>query len=271
MPKFSVLLSLYWKEGPEFLRQSLDSVFGQTLRADEVVLVEDGPLTPELDAVVKDYSARYPELKVVPLQMNVGLGRALNEGLKYCTNELVARMDTDDVAKPDRFEIQVPFMESRPEVAVSGSWIDEFIGSTDNVVSRRATAESPAEIREFAKSRNPLNHPSVIFRKRAVEAVGSYQHFPLFEDWYLWVRLLNKGYKLANIPEALLWFRTSADVYKRRGGWRYAMDSARFQFTLRRMGFISLPTAVKNSLMRGVVYVMPNSIRGWIYSGLLRK
>ena len=271
MLPFSVLMSLYWKERPEFLRQSLNSVLHQTVCPQEIILVEDGPLTPELYEVVNEFVGRYPIISVVKLSKNGGLGNALNEGLKHCTYDIVARMDTDDIAKPNRFERQLNYMERHEDIAASSSWIDEFIGSTDNVVSRRATAESPAEIREFAKSRNPLNHPSVIFRKRAVEAVGSYQHFPLFEDWYLWVRLLNKGYKLANIPEALLWFRTSADVYKRRGGWRYAMDSARFQFTLRRMGFISLPTAVKNSLMRGVVYVMPNSIRGWIYSGLLRK
>ena len=213
MPKFSVLMSLYWKERPEFLRQSLDSVFGQTLRADEVVLVEDGPLTPELDAVVKDYSARYPELKVVPLQMNVGLGRALNEGLKYCTNELVARMDTDDVAKPDRFEIQVPFMESRPEVAVSGSWIDEFIGTSENVTSVKKLPENHGEIFKYGKTRCPMNHPAVIYRKHIIQQVGGYGPFP--EDYYLWGKLLVNGYKMHNIQESLLFFRSTPDVYKR--------------------------------------------------------
>ncbi len=268
--KFSVLMSLYFKERPDFLRQSLDSVFNQTVRADEVVLVEDGPLTPELDRIVEEYSARYPELHVVPLSKNGGLGLALREGLKHCHNDLVARMDTDDVCKHDRFRKQSAYMAAHPDIDACGSWIDEFIGDTDNVTSQRKTVESPEAIAEFARSRNPLNHPSVMFRKSAVEKAGSYQHFPLFEDWYLWVRMIHNGSRLANIPESLLWFRTSPDTFKRRGGWRYAKDSARFQMALRRMGFISTFQALKGSIIRGTVYMLPNSVRAFIYSKLLR-
>lgn len=267
---FSVLMSLYFKERPDFLRLSLDSVFNQTVRADEVILVEDGPLTPQLDQVVADYSEQYPELQVVSLSKNGGLGLALREGLKHCHNELVARMDTDDVCKPDRFQKQVAYMESHPEIDACGSWIDEFIDSTENVISQRKTAESPDAIAEFARRRNPLNHPSVMFRKSAVEKAGSYQHFPLFEDWYLWVRMIHDGSQLANIPESLLWFRTSPDTFKRRGGWCYAKDSARFQMALRDMGFISTSQALKGALIRGSVYMLPNSVRALIYSKLLR-
>lgn len=264
-------MSLYAKERPEFLRLSLDSVFGQTLPPDEVVMVEDGPLTPELYAVLDEYSAAHPELTRIPLPRNGGLGRALNEGLRHCTHLIVARMDTDDIAKPDRFERQVRFMNENADISASGSWIDEFVGTTDNVVSQRSTATTPDGIALYARTRNPLNHPSVIFRKTDVEAVGSYMHFPLFEDWYLWARLISHGYRLANIPEPLLWFRTSPDTFRRRGGWRYARDGARFQFTLRRLGLIGYATALKNSVLRGAVYMLPNSLRGWIYSRFLRK
>ncbi len=249
------------------MRQSLDSVFRQTLPPDQVVMVIDGPVGEELEAVIADY----PRLDLARLPENRGLGRALNEGLKRCRYDLVARMDTDDVCKPARFERQVGFMAAHPELAASGTWIDEFVGSTDNVVSRRATVETPEEVARFARSRNPLNHPSVIFRKEAVEAVGSYRHFPLFEDWYLWARLIAAGRELANIPEALLWFRTSPDTFKRRGGWRYARDSARFQFALRRLGLVSTASALKNSILRGGVYLMPNALRGAIYKKFLRK
>lgn len=268
--QFSVLMSLYAKERPTYLRQSLDSVFNQTLRPTEVILVEDGPVTKALESVVVEYCDRYSEMEVVPLQKNGGLGLALREGLKHCHNELVARMDTDDVCKPERFERQVSFMESYPEIDACGSWIDEFIDTTDNVISQRKTAESPEEIAVFARGRNPLNHPSVMFRKSAVERAGSYRHFPLFEDWYLWVRMIHNGSRLANIPESLLWFRTSPDTFKRRGGWRYAKDSARFQMALRDMGFISTFQALKGSLIRGSVYMLPNSVRALIYSKLLR-
>lgn len=268
---FSVLMSLYIKERPEFLRQSLDSVMKeQSLKPDEVVIVEDGLLTPELYSVLKEYQAEFPTIKRLPLSQNGGLGKALNAGLRHCSFELVARMDTDDVCKPERFAKQVSFMEEHQEISVCGSWIDEFIGTTENVISQRITVNSPEAIRKYAKSRNPMNHPTVMFRKSAVLAVGSYEHFPLFEDWYLWVRLLKRGYSLANIPESLLFFRSSDDMFKRRGGWEYAKDSARFQFKLKQLGLIGPITALKNSLIRGGVYIMPNFIRKWVYSHVLR-
>lgn len=268
---FSVLMSLYAKERPEFLRTSLESVFTQTLRSDEVVLVLDGPITEALQSVVTEYSSKYPELKVVPIAKNGGLGKALNEGLKHCSHELVARMDTDDVCKPSRFEKQVHFMELHPEVSVVGAWIDEFVDDIEDVTSVRTLPESQAEILNFAKGRNPMNHPVVMFRKSAVLAVGSYQHFPLFEDYYLWVRMLVKGYQFYNLQESLLWFRSSPDMFKRRGGWSYAMDEVRFQKELKRLGLLSSLQMYKNIVVRFGVRVMPNSLRSLIYQKLLRR
>jgi glycosyltransferase involved in cell wall biosynthesis len=268
---FSVLMSLYAKERPEFLRTSLESVFTQTLRSDEVVLVLDGPITEALQSVVTEYSSKYPELKVVPIAKNGGLGKALNEGLKHCSHELVARMDTDDVCKLSRFEKQVHFMELHPEVSVVGAWIDEFVDSIEEVTSVRTLPESQAEILDFAKGRNPMNHPVVMFRKSAVLAVGSYQHFPLFEDYYLWVRMLVKSYQFYNLQESLLWFRSSPDMFKRRGGWSYAMDEVRFQKELKRLGLLSSLQMYKNIVVRFGVRVMPNSLRSLIYQKLLRR
>lgn len=267
---FSVLMSLYAKERPEFLRLSLDSVFTQTLKPDEVILMEDGPLTDELDAVVKEYQAAQPSLKVVKLPENGGLGKALNQGLKHCSYDLVARMDTDDISKPYRFEKQVAYMNTHPEISVCGSWMDEFYGDIGNVLSVKKTPENHDDIMVYARGRNPLNHPSVMFRKNAVIASGSYQHFPLFEDYHLWARMIVKGYKLHNIQESLMWFRTSPDMYKRRGGWRYACNEARFQRVLNRIGLISAPVAYKNIAIRFGVRIMPNFIRGLIYKKLLR-
>ena len=137
MQDFSVLLSVYGGEKGEFLRQSLASVFGQTVQAREVVLVEDGPLTEDLYRVVEEFRVRQPELKVVSIPVNGGLGRALNEGLKYCSFDIVARMDTDDICRPDRFEKQLRVLQERPEVAVVSAWIDEFVDDPGHVVSTR--------------------------------------------------------------------------------------------------------------------------------------
>ena len=161
MQDFSVLLSVYGGEKGEFLRRSLASVFAQTVRAREVVLVEDGPLTEDLYRVVEEFRARQPELKVVPLPRNGGLGRALNEGLKHCSFDIVARMDTDDICRPDRFEKQLRVLREHPDVAVVSAWIDEFVDDPGHVVSTRRLPERPEELYEYGKSRCPVNHPVV--------------------------------------------------------------------------------------------------------------
>lgn len=264
-------MSLYAKERPEYLRQSLESVFSQTIRAEEVVLVEDGPLTPDLDSVVKEYERKYPELKVVPLATNQGLGKALNEGLKRCSYDLVARMDTDDIADKERFEKQVSFMVNNTEIDICSTWLQEFEGDISNKKSVKTVPAKHEDIENYIKSRNPINHPSVVFRKKAVIDAGGYLPFPLFEDYYLWARMIVNGSKFANIPECLVNFRVSPDMYKRRGGYKYAKDCAKFQWTLHKLGIISSGAAIKSSVLRGIVYLLPNQVRSLIYSKLLRS
>lgn len=264
-------MSLYYKERPEYLRQSLDSVFNQSVIPDEVVLVKDGPLTPELDAAVDEYKTNHKELKVVPLPVNGGLGNALNEGLKHCSHELVARMDTDDICFSNRFEQQIRFMEGHPTVDIISSWLEEFEGDVSQAKSIKRVPGTHEEIAQYIKSRNPLNHPAVMFRKSAVEKSGSYQHFPLFEDYYLWARMMKDGATFANIQEPLLHFRISPDMFRRRGGWNYAKDCVKFQWMLHKLGIISSFAAIKSSILRGGVYMMPNVIRAIIYSKLLRN
>lgn len=268
---FSVLMSLYHKERPEYLRQSLDSIFNQTLLPDEVVIVEDGPLNDVLYNVLNEYETRYPQFKRIPLPVNGGLGKALNEGLKYCSNDLVARMDTDDICFTDRFENQIHFMKANPHIDISSGWIVEFQDEVSNIRTTKKVPQSHEQIAQYIKSRNPLNHPCVIFRKKAVERVGRYLHFPLFEDWFLWARMIKNGAIFANLQIPLLYFRTSPEMFRRRGGLRYAIDSAKFQWTLHKLGLISSFSAGKSSLIRGIVYIMPNNIRAFIYSKFLRS
>ena len=269
--KFSVLLSLYYKENPQSLKDSLESIINQTLQANEIVLVKDGPLTKDLELVLDSYSKQNINLKIVPLAQNKGLGKALNEGLKHCSYEIVARMDTDDIAKPNRFEKQIEVFKSNEEIDVVGTWIDEFEGSPQNIISTRKLPETNKEIYQYAQKRNPINHPTVMFRKQAVIDVGGYKHFPLFEDYYLWVRMLLKGTKFYNIQESLLFFRFSPDMFKRRGGIKYACTEAKFQWELYKLGFISFIKTCINILIRFGTRIIPNSLRGWIYKNILRK
>lgn len=269
--RFSVLISVYHKDNPAFFDQSLYSVFSQTRRADEVVLVEDGPLTPEQYKVVEKYQRIYSELKVIPIEKNGGLGKALNEGLKHCSYDIIARMDSDDVCKPNRFEKQVSFMKQNPEYDLVGSWVDEFYDDTEHISSVRCVPESHDEIYEYCKSRCPVNHPTVIFRKQAVLDAGGYltEYFP--EDYFLWIRMLMNGVRFYNMQESLLFFRVSPDTIKRRGGWKYAIGEVHIQKMIFDLGFISFPLFVKNSIVRFTVRVMPLWLRSWVYKKLLRK
>lgn len=266
---FSVLLSVYHKEYPNYLRESLDSVLCQTLPPDEVVIVKDGPLTDELEAVLADFATRYPIIKIVPLEENGGLGKALNEGIQHCSYDIVARMDTDDISKPERFEKQIMFMAEHPEVDVCSAWIEEFEGSTDNVLSIKKLPETHDEIMHYAKYRAPINHPVSMYRKAAVLKAGGYSGFP--EDYYLWVKMLMGGARFYNIQESLLYFRFSEELIQRRGGWWYAKADIRSQIDFYKMGFLSLPLLVYNLMIRVTVRLTPTSLRTFIYKRLLRK
>lgn len=269
--RFSVLMSLYVKERPEYLRQSLDSVFNQTVKADEVILVEDGPITEALESVVREFQAMHPELKVVPLPTNGGLGNALNEGLKHCTNELIARMDTDDISEPYRFEKQLSIFQEYPQADVVSAWIEEFDSSSGKTIAKRKLPQFPFEIYMYGKKRCPINHPVVMFRKRVIQFAGGYKPFPLFEDYYLWVRLLLNGARFYNVQESLLKFRISPEMYQRRGGLKHALNEIKFQRNIKSMGYISWITFCTNVAVRFITRVLPNSLRIWIYQNLLRK
>lgn len=268
---FSVLLSVYHKESPVYLCQSLDSIFNQTLLPSEVILVKDGTLTKHLDFIIEEYSKKFHQLKIVSLSVNQGLGKALNEGLKFCSYDLVARMDTDDIAKPDRLEKQIRVFQEHPELDVVGAWIDEFEETTSNIISTRKLPEVHDDICQFAKKRNPENHPVIMFRKQAVLAAGGYQHFPLFEDYYLWIRMLQNGAKFYNIQESLLYFRFSSAMFKRRGGLKYVTTELRFQNLLRNLEFITFSEYLYNVFIRVITRMMPNSLRAILYKKALRK
>jgi glycosyltransferase involved in cell wall biosynthesis len=268
---FSVLMSVYFKEKPEFLKESIDSLLNQTVKPTEIVIVFDGKLTDELYLILDEYKNTKPDLfKYVQLEKNMGLGKALEIGVTECTYDLIARMDTDDICHPERFEKQIQFLKDNPDVKVLGSWIAEFENSPDEIESIRKVPVTYDEVREYAKTRCPLNHMTVVYWKDAVLEVGNYQTLLLFEDYYLWGRMLNKNIKIMNLPEVLVYARAGADMFNRRGGVKYFNNEIGLQKEFLRMDFIDKKTFIKNIITRGVVRVLPNSLRGFIYKKLLR-
>lgn len=265
--KYSVLMSLYKKENTEYLRIAIDSMLNQTVAPDEIVLVEDGPLTDELYAVLDDY----PMLHRVKNEINLGLGLALNVGLKKCRNELVARMDTDDCSKPERCEKQLQRFLEKPYLAIVGSHIDEFIGDTSNVISQRIVPTTSEEIYKFAKKRSAFNHPAVMYSKTAVLENNGYADLKRNQDVDLFGRMQFKGYKAENIDEALLWFRSSDELAKRRKSWQNTWSYIATIRKFWKMGYSSFTDYAIVGIAQTGMYLMPIKLQNYIYKNFLRK
>ena len=269
---YSVLMSVYHKEKPEYLKQAIASIQAQTLPTDDFVLVCGGPLNDALDAVIaKKQQEMGKTLNVVRLAKNGGLGNALNEGIKHCKNELVARMDSDDIAYQDRCEKQIAVFYKHSEVSICSGIVEEFTSTPDVVDAKRVPPEAHEEIVEFAKKRNPFNHPCVMYKKSVVEAVGSYQDFYLLEDYYLWLRMLMAGYQGYNIQEPLLHMRAGSDMYLRRAGWKYAKTQVKLFKFMKEQGFIGEGQYIKSCVIRSGSALAPNWLRKLMFEKVLRK
>lgn len=265
--KYSVLMSLYKKENPEYLRIAIDSMLNQTVAPDEIVLVEDGPLTDDLYAVLDEY----PMLHRVKNEINLGLGLALNVGLKECRNELVARMDTDDCSKPERCEKQLQRFLEKPYLAIVGSHIDEFIGDTSNVISKRIVPTTSEEIYKFAKKRSAFNHPAVMYSKTAVLENNGYADLKRNQDVDLFGRMQFNGNKAENIDEALLWFRSSDELAKRRKSWQNTWSYIATIRKFWKMGYSSFADYAIVGIAQTGMYLMPIKLQNYIYKNFLRK
>ena len=267
---FSVLLSVYFKEKPEYLETALNSVFNQTIKPNEVVLVEDGKLTAELDKVISKFEKKYKSLKVVKFEQNRGLGIALHDGLLECSNEIVFRMDTDDICNKTRFEKQIQIFEEK-DVDIVGSNIVEYDESMKNITSYRVVPETDDEIKKRSKKRNPMNHVTVAYKKSAVIDAGNYQDMLYFEDYYLWCRMIQKGCKFYNVQENLVNVRGGNDMIKRRGGKKYIKPILNFENSIRKLGLINYFEFLVNIVERVIVSLIPNYARYSLYKKILRK
>ena len=269
MSKYSVLMSVYIKEKPENLRLSVESMVNQTIPPEDFVLYCDGLLTNELYEEIDSLRKKYSILNVIYNETPMGLGNALNNGLKYCKNDIVARMDSDDIAVPERMELQLEAFIKKSADIVSGNLL-EFTDTTDNIINEKNLPETDGLIREYSKRRNPFNHPCIMFRRESVLRAGSYRDFPGFEDYYLWVRMLRRGCKGYNIQEVILDMRTGNGMYNRRGGKDYLHWVLRFQRYLYCKEFITREEYIRNCMVRATVGLIPGGAREKFYHIFLR-
>lgn len=269
--KYSVLMSLYKNEKPQHLKDSLESMLHQSLLPDEIVMVIDGPITDELNSILNQYKTAYPQLfKFVRLKENVGLGLALNEGIKQCRNELIARMDTDDISLPNRCEKQLKAF-GEEELDIVGTNIDEFIDNPNNIVSTRSLPSQHDDIVSFSRRRNPFNHPTVMYRKSAVMYNGGYKNYRRNQDMDLFIRMLNNGSRAKNIDESLLLFRANEDNLKRRKSWIKASSNIVMLYDFWRKGYSGFIDFVIASMSHLAAFIMPNFIFEKFSKKFLRK
>jgi glycosyltransferase involved in cell wall biosynthesis len=267
--KFSVLLSIYHKEQTNYFNRAMLSIYDeQSVKPDEIVLVEDGPLTTELYEAIDVWKVKLGALLIIiPLEKNVGLGDALNIGLSECMHDLVARMDTDDIAYPYRFEKQLELFETS-DVDICSGWISEFDIDENIIVDFRKLPETHEEITIFSKLRCPINHPAVMYKKSSVEKAGGYQRMISFEDYYLWGRMLLNGAKFYNLQIPLVNMRTGNNMLARRRGFEYAKREIRLMKRLHELRFISLYEFIRNITIRSIVRIVPARITKIVYKFL---
>lgn len=270
--KYSVLMSIYKKEKPEYLTQCLESMVHQTLMPDEIVIVKDGELTKELENVINNYIDNYPGLfNVVSLKENVGLGRALDVGLQYCNNELVARMDTDDISLLERCELQINAFNENPNLCIVGTMIDEFYDEPDNIVSSRIVPTTNEEIFKFMRRRSPFNHPTVMYKKSEVLRCGGYGKMRRKQDLDLFSRMMNHGCIAKNINRSLLLFRSNEDNFKRRKSWSYCKSYVDVQYEIWKRGHCSFNDLVFVTMGQLVMFLAPIGLLKSISNRYLRN
>ncbi|MHB8132292.1 MAG: glycosyltransferase [Mobilitalea sp.] len=268
--KFSVLMTMYRRDNVDWFVSAISSVFNQTLPPDEVVLVEDGPITEELAAIVSEFKSRFTDtLKVVQLPENVGQGRALNVGIQHCTYEFIARMDSDDISRPDRFRQQIEMMKENQYDIIS-AWVSDFMDNPDEPIGIRQVPEGSQAIRRFAKRRSPFNHVAVMFRKEAVLAAGGYSGVVQCQDYDLWARMLCRNVRCRNSKSILVDVRIS-DNFKRKAGVAYFKEEIAIQHALLNYGITNRLDYLLNILTKALIRLIPPHFMSRIYTTFLRS
>lgn len=268
MQQYSVLMTMYKKDVPAYAKLAIDSMLNQTVITDDFVLVCDGPLTEELNELLGEYSRKYPFFNVVKLPQNIGLGAALRKGVILCKNELIARMDDDDIARPQRCELELLEFEKRHDLDICGSFMNEFESNPTEIIRIKEVPVSQEEILSFSRRRNPFNHSTVMFKKESILSVGNYSPMRTNQDVDLWVRALNQGLVGTNIPEALVNFRFDSKTYQRRKDWKNVKLMIEVWSSFRKNRYCSLLDYMYVVLMQMSAYILPSKCLEWAYNHL---
>lgn len=271
LPPYSVLMSVYAKDRPEYLDAAIMSMARQTVPFRDMVVVCDGPLTEGIDAVLADWEWELEgRMTIHRIPENGGLGPALATGLPLCRCDIVARMDADDISRPNRCELLLKKMAAEDLDLVGGA-IEEFDREPGDMGSIRAVPLEKKEIDTWLKGRNPFNHVSVMFDKHMVEEAGGYQSFPWMEDYWLWARMIAAGCRCANVSDVVVDVRTGDGMYTRRSNMAYLKSQVKFFSELRKIGLIDCFDQVKAMIQRTAATLLPARMVKFAYNKLLRR
>lgn len=270
MENYSVLTTVYVKEKPEFLRQSIESMLTQTVLTNDYVIVKDGPLNEELDKILDSYADKYPFIHVVALPENVGLGSALNAGLEACKNELVARLDSDDISLPERCELQLKAFEEDPEYAIVGSDMYEFDEDPDKITALKVMPHTPEELYRYGKRRNAFNHSSVMYRKSVLAQYGFYSSRRRSQDVELFSKVLYGKHKCINIDKALIKFRCGDTRVVRKKSWSNVKSDIGIFRQIYKMGYSGLFDFLYVVVIQIGFFLLPNKAAAYLYKKMFR-
>lgn len=270
--EYSVLMSVYYKENPLFLEQAIRSMLEQTIQPEQFVIVKDGPLTDELDAVINRFQTMNVGLfTIVCLESNKGLGRALDEGIKFCRNELIARMDSDDISLPDRCEKQLKLFQKDMDLSICSGTIAEFVDDPNNIVSYRDVPEKQEELKKRMRIRSCFNHPTVMYKKSEVLRCGGYGALKRKQDHDLFSRMINSDCKGYNIQSTILLFRSDNNNIKRRKSWSNCSSYIISQWNILKRGHCTVFDFVYVLGAQVFFLIAPNSLVKVVTYKFLRK
>lgn len=269
--RFSVLMSVYRNDKVDNVKIAIDSILNQTLKPNQYVIMVDGPINDDMKKLLLDYDKKENIIELHFRDENKGLGITLNEGLNFCKYEYVARMDADDQSLIERFQKQVDYLKKHPEVDVIGTFIDEYDENLICKISSRFVPEFHDDIKKKIKSRNPVNHVTVMYRKESVLKVNGYENYQFFEDYYLWAKMITAGAIFYNLQYSLVNVRSGYSMYERRGGKKYIKCILKFEKGLYKLNIINKIEYLNNVVKRIIVATIPNRLRGYLYKIVLRN
>lgn len=269
--KYSVLMTVYKNDNPIYFKLAVDSMINQTVKPDEIVLVKDGKITKELQSVIDKAKEKYKKIIEVDLEKNMGLGLALNEGIKKCKNDLIARMDSDDISVENRCEQQLEMFKKNKKLDIVGCPVLEFVDDVSNIVGKRDVPLTNDEIYKYAKRRDPFNHPTVMYRKKSVLFVGGYGNYRKNQDTDLWIKMLYNKCKCANCKEYLLYFRFDDNTYKKRKSWTNTKTLIKIRWNAYKIRFCSFFDFIVVACTQFLMFLMPTCLQKILYKNILRR